>query len=81
MNSQGEPCIFVAVKAGNNSVVEALINFGVDPLATANGKSTMDLARELKNESLIQLLSGTPVTIKSSYVTMFRISNRLEPKS
>jgi len=57
-NFEGEPCVYTAVRAGNIQIVKLLLDFGIDAHMTANGKSPIDIARQLNDTELVRLLSG-----------------------
>lgn len=56
--SDGETCVYTAVRAGNIHVVKALMDYGVDISSSVNGKTPLDIARQLNDEPLVRLLSG-----------------------
>lgn len=58
-NCEGESCLFTAVRASNKNVVKVLLENGAScDTSSVCGKSPLDIARQKRDASLIELLTG-----------------------
>ena len=55
--SEGETCLFTAVRAGNKNVVRVLLEHGAKHDLVVNGKTPLEIAQKNNNTALIELLS------------------------
>lgn len=55
----GKTCLIVGIENGHSKVVEELLNAGANPnLSNAQGKSPLQIAKDLQRTDIIQLLEG-----------------------
>lgn len=63
-NNYGLDALMLAVDKGRLDTSKRLLDYGVNPTQkTPDGRSALDIARNKKNEELIQLISGHPGSV------------------